>query len=381
MAGIYIHIPFCKTKCNYCDFYRITDIARIPVYLKALEKEIEIRKEYLEGDEIESIYIGGGTPSLLGMDQINSLLYAVDKTHNIIRNCEITFEANPDDLSASFLGRLKYHTPINRLSIGIQSFFDADLTLLNRRHRALQSVECLEQAANAGFRNINMDLIYGIPGMTAERWEANLQQIPYDKISHLSAYHLTVEPDTPLHRMVETGHIRPVDEETSRVQYILLCRETGKQQFQHYEISNFCRDGFYSIHNSGYWKGRKYLGLGASAHSYDLNSRQWNVSDVKVYIKAVQDGGAAFKYERINDTMRFNEYVMVSLRTIWGVSLKKINSVFGSEIVAEFIKNASRFLDAGQMICIDGIYTIPEASWLISDYIVSSLMLMPKHNK
>lgn len=375
MAGIYIHIPFCKTICSYCDFYRTPDMTLMPFYLKALEKEIEIRKDYLQGEPIESIYFGGGTPSLLGADQINILMYALDINHNIAGDCEITLEANPDDLSRSYTEQLKQHTLVNRLSIGIQSFFDADLILLNRRHRALQSTVCLEQALNAGFENISVDMIYGIPGTTAEIWEENLHRVPFDKIKHLSAYHLAIEPDTPFHRMMKEGLISTVDEEQSYTQYKLLCQEARKHRFQHYEISNFGREGFYSLHNSGCWKGKKYLGFGASAHSYDLNSRQWNVSDVEVYIEAMQNRTKAYKFEKISDNMRFNEYVMVSLRTIWGVNLESMKSAFGSSAAGQFIKNASRFLDAGNIICRNGIYTIPEGSWFVSDYIIRSLLL------
>ncbi|MBN2523651.1 MAG: radical SAM protein, partial [Bacteroidales bacterium] len=289
--------------------------------------------------------------------------------------------ANPDDLSQSFLRQVKDYTQVNRLSIGIQSFYDDDLAFLNRRHRASQSVICLEHALKAGFRNINIDLIYGIPGMTLEKWEANLKFVPYDKISHLSAYHLTIEPGTRLYKMMKSGVIKLVDEENSCMQYMLLCRETKNKNFQHYEISNFSRDGFHSIHNSGYWKQKKYLGLGPSAHSYNMKSRQWNVSDVKIYIDALQRGRPEVKIEKTNNTMRFNEYVMVSLRTIWGANLDLIRSLFGEVITDHFIKNASIFLNAGQMNCKDDIYTITENSWFISDNIISRMMLFPQNKK
>lgn len=375
MAGIYIHVPFCKQLCHYCDFYRSKDISLIPGFIDALIKEIELRRHYLDGEEVETIYIGGGTPSLLSIGQINSVFNAIKKIHTIAPDCEITIEANPDDLSRSFVNQMKDDTPVNRLSIGIQSFLDDDLVYLNRRHNAAQSVLSLENTAKSGFKNINIDLIYGIPGLTVEKWNKNLQRIPFNIISHLSAYHLAIEPKTPLYRIMKKGKIQAVDEEQSYMQYKLLCQTTKERQFRHYEISNFCREGFYSMHNSGYWKQKKYLGLGPSAHSYDLNSRQWNVSDVKIYMSAMRKGDQAFSFEQMDETMRFNEYVMLSLRTTWGARMEKIRSLYGESIADSFIKKASRFLDAGQMICKNGIYTITEDSWFISDYIISNLLI------
>ncbi len=375
MAGIYIHIPFCRQLCHYCDFYRSRNIPLIPDYLDALTKEIELRRNYLNGEEIDTIYIGGGTPSLLSIKQINSVLSFIKEIHTVIPHCEITIEANPDDLSRSFLDQMKDDTPINRLSIGIQSFLDDDLLYLNRRHHADQSILCLENAVKSGFNNMNIDLIYGIPGLTVERWNENLQRIPFNIISHLSAYHLTIEPKTPLYKTMKKGGIQAADEEQSYMQYKLLCQITREKQFKHYEISNFCREGFHSRHNSGYWKQKKYLGLGPSAHSYDLNSRQWNVSDVKSYISALKKGELAFNAEQMNDTMRFNEYVMLSLRTILGANMEKIRSLYGELIADTFKKKASRFLDAGQMRCKNGIYTITEDSWFISDYVISNLLI------
>lgn len=375
MAGIYIHIPFCRQLCHYCDFYRSKNISLMPDYLNALTKEIELRRNYLDGEEIETIYIGGGTPSLLNIKQMNSLFTSIKEIHTILPDCEITIEANPDDLSQSFLDQIKNDTPVNRLSIGIQSFLDDDLVYLNRRHNAAQSVLSLENAVKSGFKNINIDMIYGIPGLTPERWNENLQKIPFNIISHLSAYHLALEPKTPLYEIMKKGKIETVDEEQSYMQYKLLCQRTKERQFKHYEISNFCRESFYSTHNSGYWKRKKYLGLGPSAHSYDLNSRQWNISDVKIYISSVKKEEPAFSIEQMNKTMRFNEYVMLSLRTIWGTSIEEIRSLYGDLIADTFIKKASRFLDAGQMTNKNGIYTITEDSWFTSDYIISNLII------
>lgn len=345
----------------------------LPGFIETLCKEIVLKGEYLDNEEIKSIYFGGGTPSLLNFRQINKVLAVIKNNHHLSPDCEITLEANPDDISGSYATQLIEQTPVNRLSIGIQSFYDNDLRFLNRRHDAAQSFSCIEQARKAGFNNINIDLMYGIPGMTLEKWKDNLHFAFNGEVQHVSAYNLTVEPQTPLYHMINEGKAETVDEEQSREQYKLLCKIASASGFCHYEISNFCKDSFYSYHNSCYWKQIKYMGLGPSAHSFDKRSRQWNLPDVSSYMHAIQNDKEFFNYEIINELMRYNEYIMVSLRTIWGADLELIRSRFGTSAAERFGHASAEFLATGHMTQNNSIYTITEASWFISDYIIGKL--------
>jgi oxygen-independent coproporphyrinogen-3 oxidase len=373
MAGIYIHIPFCKRICSYCDFYKTTVNTLIPDFLKALEKELEIRRHYLKNEIIETVYIGGGTPSLLMTEQILHLLQRIQQWYRLSRNIEITLEANPDDLSFPILKSLFEDTPVNRLSIGIQSFSDKDLILLNRRHTAEQALSCIKNARLAGFNNISIDLIYGLPGMNVREWQKTLETAFSMKIEHLSAYHLSIEPGTALSRGISKGLLSIPDEEESAKQFMLLCKISGKNGFIHYEISNLAKDGYFSRHNSNYWLQRKYLGAGPSAHSYDLESRQWNISSVKEYIEAINNSGVFYEREELSEISRYNEYMMVSLRTTWGVDLEKMRVEFGERLSRDFNNAVQPYLNSGHMTQEGSVYRMTEKGWLISDYIIPRL--------
>jgi oxygen-independent coproporphyrinogen-3 oxidase len=374
MAGIYIHIPFCKKNCSYCDFYKTTVISIIPDFLKALEKELEIRRQYLQNETIETIYIGGGTPSQLMPEQIQHTLGIVHNLYQVSGDCEITLEANPDDLSIAFLHRLIAETPINRLSIGIQSFNDKDLLLLNRRHTAAQAIKCIKEARLAGFKNISIDLIYGLPAMKIPEWEKNLEIAFSLYIQHLSAYHLTIELGTAFSRMVSRGLFKIPTEDESASQFVALRKIASESGFIHYEISNLAREGFFSRHNSNYWQQKKYLGAGPSAHSYDLVSRQWNISQVKKYVEFINNGEVFFEREELNATARFNEFLMVSLRTMMGVDLEKIRMEFGEKWHRDIYNAIQPNINSGHMIREGAVCKMTEKGWLISDYIISGLM-------
>jgi oxygen-independent coproporphyrinogen-3 oxidase len=374
MAGIYIHIPFCKKICSYCDFYKSTNFSLLPDYLIMLEKELELSRTYLDGEKIETIYMGGGTPSVLNIRQINQIISKINQIHSISSDCEITLETNPDDLEIQYLHQLEYETPVNRISIGIQSFNNDDLKLLSRRHTAIQAISSMENARNAGFDNISIDLIYGLPNMSTQSWQKNLEIAFAAGIKHLSAYHLTIEPKTAFARMVSKGIIQSVTEEESQMQFLMLRKKATEEGFIHYEISNLAKKGFFSQHNSNYWLQKKYLGIGASAHSYNIKSRHWNVSNVRKYIDAVNKNLPYFEIESLDSKTRFNEYLMLSLRTIWGINMEWVVCNFGEE-AADYLKmEFQRFESSGDLIHYQSIYRLTEKGWLISDYIISRLM-------
>lgn len=374
MAGIYIHIPFCRKFCTYCDFYHVKSVRDMPDYLDALEEEISIRHEYLGHEKIESLYFGGGTPSLLRIEQINRIYNVLLQHHTLTEGCEITLEANPDDLNISYLKQLKDHSPVNRLSIGIQSFSDDDLRLLGRRHDASQSFSCIENAIVTGFQNISIDMIYGLPGMELSSWERNLEYAFGMNVRHISAYHLTFEPGTKLHRMAAEGIFTTPTDEESHDQYTKLCEMAQKHEYLHYEVSNLCREGYLALHNTGYWKQKKYMGLGPSAHSYDIATRQWNMSDIGRYIRAMHMHEPVYKQESIDWKKRYNEYIMLSLRTQWGVNTEYIRKEFGESIADLFESESMAFLSSGHMVRCNGQYRLTEEAWFISDHIISRLL-------
>jgi len=374
MAGIYIHIPFCKKVCSYCDFYKSTDANLIPDYLVAMERELIVRRSYLDDEAIESLYLGGGTPSVLQVEQINQILSKINLLHLISSDCEITLEVNPDDLDIHYLLQLKNETPVNRISIGIQSFNNDDLILLNRRHTAYQAISSMENARKAGFENISIDLIYGLPGMNTKSWRKNLEIAFTGEIKHLSAYHLSIEPHTALAGMISKGVIQYVSENDSRNQFLLLREKATEKGFIHYEISNLAKKNFFARHNSNYWLQKKYLGIGASAHSYNLASRQWNVANVNRYIEAVNKKLPYSEMEVLDSKTRFNEYLMLSLRTIWGINMDKIVCDFGKD-TADCLKDKIKYFEAsGDLVRFQSTCSLTEKGWLISDYIISRLM-------
>jgi len=374
MAGMYIHIPFCRKICSYCDFYKTTLSDLIPDYLHVLETELDKKKDYLAGEPLESIYLGGGTPSLIQAGGLAQLFESIIHKYAISDPCEVTLEANPDDLTQAYLRELRAYTPVNRLSIGIQSFNDNDLLVLNRRHNALQALTCVQDARIAGFDNITIDLIYGLPGMKSSSWERNLETAFSLDIQHLSAYHLTIEPNTALSRRAARGLISLPAEDESSLQFMLLNKIAGEKGFEHYEISNLSRNGFMSRHNSNYWFQKKYLGLGPSAHSYNLDSRQWNIRNVRKYMDAVLNGISYTESEFLDIKTRFHEYLMLSLRTIWGISITEIREKFGETYLAALEKNIKPFLSTEWVLHKNSIIKLTPAGWMVSDYILGRLM-------
>lgn len=366
MAGIYIHIPFCKSKCAYCNFFSVVSEKQRADYLEALKREAVARKDYLGGEEVRTVYFGGGTPSLLEPKEVSEILEVLKCNYKIAAS-EITLETNPDTVSKESL--LEYKSiGINRLSIGIQSFFDDDLQYLSRKHDSKHAMQVLEWAKEIGFQEVTLDLIYGIPTLTDEKWRSNLEIFFSTGFNHLSAYALTVEEKTALGQRINKGVAAPVDEDAMLRQYEMLVEMTKNQGFEHYEISNFARPGHYSKHNTIYWKGEKYLGLGPSAHSFDGVSRQWNVASVKDYCE-----NYPFEREELTLDDRYNEYIMTSLRTMWGVDLEYIRANFG-EIYAERFKNQTKsHLLSGKMYQKGEKFILNDNGMLFADGIAAEM--------
>ncbi len=379
MAGIYIHFPFCKQKCNYCNFYSLPLGKQGSVtenlknqFVKALLKEIQLQKQYLEGETIKSIYFGGGTPSLLSQNEIKTIINQLYNCYNIECNAEITFEANPDDLDRKKLIELKWSL-INRLSIGIQSFFDSDLQYLSRVHKTEQGIKSIIEAKEAGFDNISIDLIYGIPGLTSDNWFKILETTFSLGIQHISAYSLTVERKTTLAHFIKKGKLRNVDENDSNDQYNILRTQAKINDFIHYEISNFCKKGFYSLHNSNYWRMTKYLGLGPSAHSFNGYSRQWNISNTQQYIKSINIGAVPFVIENLSLSQQYNEYILTSIRTIWGCDPDYIINNFGNKYYSVFIKSIKKHIKRGQVVKKSGRFVLTGSGKIFVDGITADL--------
>ncbi|MGC1390491.1 MAG: radical SAM family heme chaperone HemW [Bacteroidales bacterium] len=374
MAGIYIHIPFCKKLCFYCDFYHVVSIDDNSVFIDALLKEASLRKDYLENETVSTIYIGGGTPSVFSIKNLGTILNHINKLFKVAEDCEITIELNPDDVHSAYLKGLKYHK-INRISLGIQSWRDSDLKMLNRRHDSAQAIIALSETLNAGFENVTIDLIYGIPGMSLKEWESNLDFSFSYAIQHLSAYHLTIEPGTVFGKMLEKGTISEIDENESAALFNLLIEKSQSAGFIQYEISNFGKPGFFSVHNSNYWKQVNYLGLGPSAHSFNGYSRQWNIRNLKGYIKSINTGKSFFESEELNTKTRFNEYIMTSLRTMWGIDLEYVEGMFEKEGFDYVINLAGKFKNYGLMKQEKNSLVLTNQGKLISDNIISEFMM------
>ena len=374
MAGIYIHIPFCRKLCSYCDFYHLIAVADNQAFIDALLIEAAVRKEYIGNETVSTIYIGGGTPSVLSVSDIKRILGELNKLFSIDEKCEITIEVNPDDISGKYLSELK-ETTVNRISLGIQSWRDSDLKLLNRRHDAAQAAFALDETLKTGFQNVTIDLIYGIPGLTLKDWTYNLETSLAYGIQHLSAYHLTIEPGTVFGKMKERGAFSEIDEEDSTYQFNLLIEKATEAGFVHYEISNFGKPGFFSIHNSNYWKQVKYLGLGPSAHSFNGYSRQWNIRDLRKYIKLVNSGAPFFEREELDKKTRFNEYIMTSLRTMWGIDLDFVEKTFDKEGYDYLVNLAGKYISYGLMKQDKKTLVLTNQGLMISDNVISELML------
>lgn len=374
MAGVYIHIPFCKKICGYCDFYRITATEMLPEYINALLKEISIRGDYLQGETIDTIYLGGGTPSVLSSGQLEKIMEGVWSAFSINKNPEITIEVNPDDITAEYTRVLK-KLSFNRISMGIQSWNDRYLKMLNRRHDARSAEAAVKEVLKAGFVNLSVDLIYGLPGMKNSEWERSLEKTFSFDIRHLSAYHLSIEKDTPFYKMLKNGLLKEADEEESNNQFTTLTTMAGTHGFLHYEISNFCRDGWFSRHNTAYWKQVPYMGFGPSAHSFNGYSRQWNVSNVKKYIEAINNGCPDYEKEELDFRKKFNEYIMTSLRTMWGIDLEYVESNFEKEGFDYITNIADRFVSYGMIRREKNSLILTDQGVMIADNIISEFMM------
>ena len=339
MSGIYIHIPICKSKCSYCDFYSVVSLHNKHDLIKTIFREIEEKKNYLPDNYIDTIYFGGGTPSLLSVNEIISLIDRINTYFIINSNAEITLECNPDDLHNEYLKQLKSNTPVNRLSIGIQSFCDQNLKFLHRRHNAENSIQALLSAKENGFENISIDLIYGIPASDLSQWEEDLKKAIEFDVQHISAYHLSYEKGTLLYKQLKSKTAQQLPEEESVQQYRSLINILNDKDFIHYEISNFAREGFYSRHNMKYWTNQGYTGIGPSAHSYNLESRQWNIPDINLYIRNINNGEKYYKTENLTISKKYNDYILTGLRTAWGVSTEVIDNYFGKRYLDFFLRN------------------------------------------
>lgn len=375
MAGIYIHIPFCRQKCYYCDFYKTVNTTLTERFLTALQTEIIQRKNYFGNEIVETIYFGGGTPSILNKTELSGIIEFLQQHFNIAENVEITFEANPDDLSVEYLKDI-FSTGIRRLSIGIQSFQNEYLQKMNRRHDAKQAIEAVENAAKTGFNDISVDLIYGLPGLTINQWKVDLEQVFSLPAQHLSAYHLTYHKGTPFYTWLKKGTLKALKEKESIKQFEILVQKAKENGFEQYEISNFAKEGRYSKHNSSYWKGIKYLGLGPSAHSFNGVSRSWNISHIETYIKTLELGMPYFEEEILSENNKYNEYILTRIRTIWGVSIVELEEFFGTEKSNYFRFNIEKYISTDLVKLNNGIYNLTEKGMFVSDEIMTNLMFI-----
>lgn len=371
MAGIYIHIPFCKQKCSYCNFHFSTNLLKKSELVSAISNELKLRKEEIT-EPIETIYFGGGTPSLLELDELNEIFDSIYRNYLVIDNPEVTLESNPDDLNFVKIAHLKT-TPINRFSVGIQSFFDEDLRLMNRAHDANEALNSIKMVQDAGFENITIDLIYGGQTTLDEIWKKNLEIALDLQVPHISSYALTVEPKTILAHQIDQYLLEDVDEAKQERQFQLLVETLKANDFIHYEISNFGKKGFFSQHNSNYWKGKPYLGVGPSAHSYDGKNRSWNLSNNSLYVKSLQANKLANEVEVLSENDQFNELVMIRLRTIYGLDELEIKANFPKEFYTDFLEELKPHLENETVEYSNGIYRITDKGKFLADGIVSSL--------
>ena len=374
MAGIYIHIPYCKQKCHYCNFFSVASKRFMPEVVEAICREAELQKHYLEDRTLNTIYFGGGTPSLIGSDLLAKIFDALKANYTISPDAEITLEANPDDISTETLQQWKKQG-INRLSIGIQSFREDDLHYLNRVHDAQKARECIELAKSVGFHDLTIDLIYGIPVLSDEAWLENIETALKFEIPHISTYALTVEPQTALDVLIRKGKYAPVDEVQAARHFELLMQRMAERGYLHYEISNFCKPGHFARHNTAYWQGEPYLGLGPSAHSFNGASRQWNVSGIKEYLDAVEEKNLPFESEILTADQQYNEYVMTRLRTMWGCNASEIGQKFGDSYLNLFTTGIQKYILSGLVTEHDDTFQLTNNGMLMADGIASDLFV------
>ena len=377
---IYFHIPFCKQACHYCDFHFSTSLKYKDEMLNMLYKEVELRADYLEDKNIQSIYFGGGTPSILEPEDIARLIDKVSKHFEIDSQVEITLEANPDDLNREKVAKLR-QTEINRFSIGIQSFFEEDLRWMNRAHNQKEAESCIMRVQDAGFENISCDLIYGFPLLTDEKWKTNMQKLLDFQIPHISSYSMTVEKKTALDHMIKTGKAPAIDSDQAADQMLMLIDQLKTAGFEQYEISNFAKDGMYAKHNTNYWKGKHYLGIGPSAHSFNGTSRSWNIANNAKYIQDMAQDKLPLETEQLSLLDRINEYTMTSLRTMWGINLALVEDKFGAEVKKQLLINSEAFIYNKQLTQVDNRLTLSDTGKLMANHIMSELFIIDENSQ
>lgn len=373
MAGIYIHIPFCRQACNYCNFHFVTSLRHKDDLIAALQNEINIAPLFDDDKEtIETVYFGGGTPSLLTADEVKKIAEALHNKFSIADNPEITLEANPDDVNSNKLVEWKA-AGINRLSMGIQSFDEEELRWMNRAHTAAESIKCIDEIKDAGFANFSIDLIYGSPLLTNDNWKKNVDVVFENQVPHISCYALTVEPKTPLAKMIAQHKRENTDAEKQSAQFLLLMQWMRANGYEHYEISNYALPGMRSRHNSSYWSGKKYYGFGPSAHSFDGNSRRWNVANNNLYIRSLQKNTIPFEEEKLTTTQQLNEYIMTSLRTAEGLSIDKAAEVFGRQSADKLILSVKKYVNSNKVVLQNDHFVLTDEGKLFADGIAADL--------
>jgi oxygen-independent coproporphyrinogen III oxidase len=370
--GIYLHIPFCKQACTYCDFYFTTSLKNRDVFIQTLLKEIQLRNNYLSDKNISTVYFGGGTPSLLTSGELTQIFQSIKREYNIEPGAEITLECNPDDIHEENLKNW-ISAGINRLSIGLQSFNDEELKQMNRAHHAEDGIKGVQLAQAHGFKNISVDLIYGSPWLDHLQWENNLETVLSLNVQHISCYQMTVEPKTALHQWIKSGKSKPVDDEKTADQFSRLIEVMKKNGFIHYEVSNFCKEGFHSRHNSSYWKDVPYLGLGPSAHSYNGNTRQHNIANLPQYISRIEKNEVFYEVETLTPAEKYNELVLTGLRTIWGLDIRKIEEKCGPVFVKHLLLQAAPYVHNKQLIAENHVLRLAEEAFLFADRISTDL--------
>ena len=371
MAGIYIHIPFCKKACNYCNFHFSVNHHLLPEMIEAIVFEANLQKAYLQ-EPIETIYLGGGTPSLLSNTQLTTIIKGINATFNVLSNAEITLEANPDDINQDKLSFWK-SAGINRLSIGVQSFFEEDLVWMNRAHNAQQAIQSIQLAKKEGFDNISIDLIYGGPSLTETNWEKNLATCFELEIPHLSAYALTVEPKTALAKKIDSKLLPAIDLEKQATHFNLLVDATAKAGFDHYEIANFAIPGYKSKHNTSYWSGKHYVGLGPAAHSFNGTSRQWNIANNRLYLASIQQNLIPFEIEQLSSNQQLNEYIMTALRTMEGIDLDRIEQMGGEIALKNMNALADKYIQSSSIVKKENYLVLTNQGKFIADGIAADL--------
>jgi oxygen-independent coproporphyrinogen-3 oxidase len=376
MATLYVHIPFCKKACHYCNFHFSTSLKNKEELIDALCIELKHKKEFVGVDEtITSIYFGGGTPSILSTTELDKIINIISKNYHVESSAEFTIECNPDDINDDLL---KHYSSagVNRLSIGVQSFDDMDLLVLNRSHAAQQAIDAINQAASHGFKSLTIDLMYGLPNQTKSKWLKNLELASALPINHISCYNLTVEEKTALRKLIQDKKIASTEEIESAEQFEILMEWASEQGFEHYEISNFARNGNYSQHNSAYWRGSKYIGVGPSAHSFDgFSNRYYNIANNAEYIRNIKSGDGYYEIEALEEHSIYNEYVLTRLRTIWGINAEELKSRFGKLKEEYFLKNIDAFVKDGHITYDGSKYCLSNSGKLIADHISSELFL------